>query len=738
VNSWTARFLGDAARKVVSADVAREMMSGFAVAALAIPICAASGVLALGPLGVAYVGLGAVGAILCGAIGGLISALVRSSSFALTTPTTPSALVQASGAAGVVAAAGTTNPELAAVAIPLIVFLAGILQIVFGLLGLGRLVKFVPHPVVSGFVTGIAVLIFLNQFPAALGYQSVPKLLSAMADGNFSRLPLWGYSVMMLGALWLLSWMAPRTPITLLALGFGVGAYHLLRELYPAINLGPTLGRVDVTGLHFGDWLSIINLDALMTNFDALRAVFLCALTLSLVGTLDIVLGLRAAQNLAEIPSSPIRDTVGLGLGNIAAAFAGGVVVSTSVSLLNANYQSGGRSRISTATVAVLLLVLVLILPDATAAIPVCVFPPLLVFLSYRLFDRYTLAVVKDAWRASEPVSLTQARRNALVHFMVLLPTAVSQPAIGVIIGVALSCVVFVIEMSRPVVARAASAKTISSKRARSRTDGAILRQEGERILVLDLQGPMFFGNSEDLAARIKQANDVDYIILNFRRVSYIDASGVNVLQLIAKRCRTGGKRLLAANSPAQLHTAIVGAVGHKAFFSDVDLALEWAENSLLETHDKARQLDGLLGVEALDLMQEVQEEQVRIFASYLETASVPAGSYLCREGDMADRIWFLRNGSVSIRVTTAGAERRIGALGAGTTIGEMGVLEGKPRSASVIADEPAELFVLKIDAWRALLAEHRQLGQMFLVHIARDLSDRLRDRSAELGAALM
>jgi CRP-like cAMP-binding protein len=127
----------------------------------------------------------------------------------------------------------------------------------------------------------------------------------------------------------------------------------------------------------------------------------------------------------------------------------------------------------------------------------------------------------------------------------------------------------------------------------------------------------------------------------------------------------------------------------------------------------------------------------LEILASFLEHESFLAGAAVCRTGDVADRIWLIRAGAVSVRIGGAGAGRRIAAFGPGTTVGEMAVIEGKPRSAAVVVDEPVEAYVLTREAYGALMSEHPDIGFLIFQNISRDLSRRLRQTSDDLRAAL-
>jgi SulP family sulfate permease len=125
--------------------------------------------------------------------------------------------------------------------------------------------------------------------------------------------------------------------------------------------------------------------------------------------------------------------------------------------------------------------------------------------------------------------------------------------------------------------------------------------------------------------------------------------------------------------------------------------------------------------------------EDIRTLAGHLQPVHYEAGMALCRTGDPPDRMWILKRGSVSVRVIGEHSSRRLASLGPGCSIGEMGLVEKKPRSADVVADEDVEAYLLTEDSFNIILSEQPRIGQALLASIARQLATRLRDTSEEL-----
>ncbi len=458
------------------------------------------------------------------------------------------------------------------------------------------------------------------------------------------------------------------------------------------------------------------------------------SLTLALLGTLDTFFALRTAQQLADIEVTPRRDVTGQGIANLVSAFAGGIVVSTSISLTTANYRAGGRSRLSTIAAALVLLLATLLIPEIIFSLPVVVLAAILMVISLRLFDRWALQTLREAMTPKSD-DRTRARLNLVVVLSVVSATVLGAPVIGAAVGVALSCLIFIAQMSKPVIAARLSAEHIHSKRIRSLPHREILLRRGRRISILELQGIMFFGNADDLAAELRELQKVvDIVILDMRRIGDVDTSGIAVLQQLARRFAENQKNLVACSVNPKFSQAVRFALGKREhiLFPDRDTAMEWAEETIIRAQVQERSLLELALNEA-DLTQQMTSEDINILMGYLQVIHYPAGAALCRAGDAPDCMWILKRGSVSVRVAGMHSDRRLASLGPGCSVGEMGLLEKKPRSAEVVADEDVEAYMLTESGLHTILREHPRIGQAMLVNIAQQLARRLRDASEEL-----
>lgn len=716
----------------------REVTAGAIGALLTLPFSVSAGVLVFSPLGPNYVAAGAATGIICAVLGGLVGALARSSSFIVNVPSAPLALVQASFISSLLLTFDGNVAKVLAVA-PLSIVLAGIWQGLFAWSGLVRIIKFTPYPVLAGFVTGLSVRTFVQQTPRLFDLPDPTSLVASLQQGTVPHLPMALFGFALVALIRTSDVLAPRIPAMMVGLIVGTAAWHGLHWFTPSLDLGRTVGSLamqDVSVLLAVDWGAPL---VALRDASVLQTLLLTSATLAAIAMLDFTFTVRTAQSLCDLRLSPRRDLAGQGLASIVAGIASGMAVTASLGSTTTLFENGGRTRVSAIALSLLLLVVALFGSWFVAAMPMVVLTAMLICIAWRMWDRWCVAVVRDAVAAPRSEARTRARRNIAIVLAVMAATVLGQPILGAVVGVVISCLVFIMEMSRPIVRRRVTCLHIASKRIRSQHHRAALAEHGGRIVVYELEGVLFFGNADDLSTSIQTLPPgVSTVILDLRRVGDLDTSGLTVLRQIARRCRDNAIRLVLAhplpNYEALLREALAEDGGVPTF-PDLDAALEDAENRVLALHGAGGHWSGL-AIHETDLAGGLSEAELAALTARLQPRRFEEGEALCRAGEPADRLWIITRGSVSVRVAGAHHAHRIAALGPGTSVGEMGLLDRRPRSADVVADEAVEAFVLTAEDFDRLLQEEAHLGQSLLATIARLTAQRLRDTSEELRLA--
>jgi SulP family sulfate permease len=285
------------------------------------------------------------------------------------------------------------------------VLLAGLIQILFGLAGMARLMRFIPHSVMTGFVNALGILIFFAQVPHF--WSREPLILG-----------LFGLTLLIV--LWLPRWVksipSPLVAIVLLTL-FTVTTGQIL----PTVgDEGPMQGGLP----GFTQWLVPFNLHTL-------SIIWPCALSIAFVGLMESLLTAKLVDDLTDTRSSKRRESAGLGIANILAGLYGGIAGCAMIGQTIVNVEMGkGRSRISTVAAGLVLLLLVTALSEVMAKIPMAVLAGIMVIVAVKTFS----------WHSIRPAELKQAPMAETLVMLVTVAATVSTGnlAIGVAAGVAL------------------------------------------------------------------------------------------------------------------------------------------------------------------------------------------------------------------------------------------------------------------------------------------------------------
>jgi sulfate permease, SulP family len=716
--------------------VRREVAAGLTAGLVALPVCIASGVLAYAPLGKSGIASGASAGLTGGAFAAIFAAIFSTPSFVISSPRASISIIQASLAAWLLqnrAFAG--HSAMIIDAMSLCGLFAGVWQMVFSFTGIEKIIKCTPHPVLAGFINGVAILVIAQQFWELLGLPgSGPADGSWLDSAGLAKLALalaLAVFIVYLGA------RSKRVPAMLVGLLLGILVFHLVRVSAGGLTLGPTVDASQGRSLPF---LSLLSPGGRQAFLGIAPALLLSSLILALVAALESMLAYRVAQNLSNVRTEASRDVFGQGVGNLAAALVGGIASAASSSQLTANYEAGGRSRLSVLTAAVLLLAVQASLTPVWSAVPAIAIWAVLLAIAVLLFDQWSLRLLRDLLRAPGRIVSSGAWRPLAVAAVVTAITASGAVIGGVLVGIGLACLLFIADMSRSIERRRYRGDEVVSKRQRSAGDVALLRQSGPRRAVLELQGVMFFANADELSREINELfRDVDMLALDMRAVTDIDVSAATILQHEAARSRRSGKHLLFASLLPELEETLNnpesgGPLPPGSIFVDADAALEWMEEELL-SHE-VRATAESLPLERHDLMRGLTAEELQIVSRLLRRTGFPAGAVLCQEGERSDEMWILTRGSVSVRLLFAGSRmKRVASLAVGTIVGDMAFIEGSARSATIVADEDVECYALDRAAYATILSDHPEIGAKLLTNLLGETMRRLRATSDQLRA---
>jgi glutaminase len=275
------------------------------------------------------------------------------------------------------------------------------------------------------------------------------------------------------------------------------------------------------------------------------------------------------------------------------------------------------------------------------------------------------------------------------------------------------------------------------SKRRRSSSEDEILNRRGATICVFELQGTLFFGTMERVLRRItEEMATFSYLILDLKRVLQADECSAALLSQTAAMLNQQQKILLLTHCPE--HFGNSGETINHERFADIDCALEWCEDQLLQQEQPEWLRGGRqISLPAMDILQGFDPSEIALIETILLEKRYHAGEIIVREGDSADSLYLLASGRVSICLSLRDRARRqrLSTISPGVAFGELALLDGGKRSADAIADEPALCYVLPIDKLQELAKHHPNIESKLIFNIGRELSARLRRADAEIRA---
>lgn len=629
------------------------------------------------------VAFGLLGAALCGILVAAFTSLPGTVGGNQDTP----AAIMAIMVAGIVAAlpAGVSEQTLfatVALTIALTTMLTGLCFFLLGAFSLGSLVRYLPYPVVGGFLAGTGWLLLTGAVglatnaPLTWASLAQPEMLVRWLPGLLLSLLLlfllerFSHFLILPGVL--LAAMALFYAVTAVA-GLPVeqlSAMGWLLGPFPADGLWQLppwgdLGRVSWAGV----WGELPNVAGIV-----------------LLSTVALLLNVTGLELMMEKDCSLNQDLRAAGIGNILAGLSGGFIGYQQLSLSSLEIRVGGGSRLTGIVAAAVCLAALFFGAAFLSLFPRLVIAGLVGYLGLTFLKEW----VVDAWFRLPRIEY------AIVLFILIVIAAVGFLE-GVTVGVVAAVVLFVVAYSRTeVVRQALSGAALRSRVRRPTAVRRLLQEAGDHLFVLRLQGFIFFGTADKLAAEVKaRLADVArpplrFLLLDFRRVTGLDSTAVLSLRKLKQAADKNRVTLVITEARPtvlqQLHTGLLTAENGVRVFADMDQGLAWCEEQLLAqetlpaaTETLAAQLHAILP----------DQTAVQALLPHLTRVALTPGMSLMAEGDPPDNLYFIESGQVTAQTAVAGrAPLRLETMGAGHVVGELGFYLDQARTASVVVDE--------------------------------------------------
>ena len=616
--------------KNIFSNVRGDLFGGITAGIVALPLALAFGVSSgLGP------DAGLYGAIFIS----FFAALFGGTPTQISGPTAPMTAVSMVVIAGIIA---SNNGDVSkALPIILTVFLlAGLLQIGLGLAGLGKYIRYIPYPVVSGFMTAIGVIILVTQILPSIGYNAkedaefvkqfesqveevvlsrylkdsknkkADKILTlqdyknAAAEGeSIVRADIIKESKTLAGreasgvlgtlkvlprALKHLNWLE-----LILALGTIIIIYGFKR--ITTVVPSTLVALVVMTGISVGfslDYKPIEEIPSgfpipnmeIFTNFSlaSITPYIFTALTLALLGAIDSLLTSVVADNMTKTKHKPNKELIGQGIGNSIASVFGGIPGAGATIRTVVNINSGGKTKLSGMVAGLMLLVILLGLGPVASKIPAAVLAGILVTVGIGVMDYKGLKAIPSLPRDIKIVGI-KLSSEVIIMIIVLLLSTFWNLVYAVGIGLVIASLMFMKKIGD----LTAQQSNVTSLKEESWADEiGITKKLRDEIFIKHIKGPLFFGSTSDFQQLIKQIPAAaSTIIIRMDRMEYIDQSGLYALEDSIVELKKDGKNVLVVDMQTQPKymmeriDIIPDLIPEECIFVDFKTCLQWVKD---------------------------------------------------------------------------------------------------------------------------------------------------------------
>ena len=713
---------------------------------VALPSSIAFGVLVYSTMGTGYAGEGALAGLIGAAAMGLLAPFWGKTAGLISAPCAPAAAVLSALIVGLLAGSKTAplGPSDIMPLMALTALFSALFQVFYGAIGGGRLIKYVPYPVVSGYLSGVGLIIALGQLPKLLGLPGGVSLLHGLVSPDLWKWQSLLTGVVTISVIAVTPKVTRKLPAVIVGLLAGIVAYFILALFSPdllniqnnPLIIGPIHASGSFWGAISGRAASLFHID--MTS---IKIIIIPAITLSVLLSIDTLKTCVVLDALTRNRHNSDRELVGQGLGNLLSFLAGGIPGAGTMGPTLVNVTSGGKSYRSGVIEGALVILTLFLLGGLVAWVPIGALAGILLFISWRMFD----------FRNMSRLLRYPAGR---FDFAVIALVVIVAVAVGLIaasgVGIGLAILLFIRDQIRgSVIRRKRGLDQVSSKTKRLETEREYLKEHGNQAVFCELQGNLFFGTTDQLFTQLEaDLRTRRFILLDMRRVQSMDYTAAHLFEQMQAQLEERGGRLLFTGMPSalydqrdfELYLAQLGVVregGGVMVSQTLDSALEWIEERILEGKGETRK-DGsrLLELKDFDLFRQFDEKILSELAECMTELSVNEGERIFSQGDSGENIYLVRRGSVRILLPLIGnTQHHLATIGQGDFFGELSFLDGSVRSANVEAKTATYFFVLSRSRFNEKSHSDPVLGVQVFARLALAIARRLRYTDAELQA---
>lgn len=571
----------------------------------------------------------------------------------------------------------------------------------------GRFIRFIPYPVTGGFLAGTGSLLIQGAITFITNSTFEPSsLLPALTPQIIAEL-----SATFLYAIFLL--IGSRVSNSFLVTPSITGLFLLIFISFNFFSsfslknwfLGPFPESSSLIPLLHISSFENINFVSLYRQIPNIAATIM-------TGLMAMLLNLAGYEAVTKKELDLHREIQTAGTANVLNGLLGGLPGYQSFSLSAIGYTMGANNRIIGGFNVVFAMISIYLGISFFSIFPRSLVAGLLMFFGMQLIVEW----LYDSWKKFPRV-------DYFLVFTIFVIISFAGYLKGVGTGLIVSLIIFAVNYSKTIIKYSLSGDSYHSNVDRSLNQEMILREKGDQILILKLQGFLFFGSIEHLILNIKEkiqsreAKPVKFLILDFKLVTGIDSSAIlsfNKVKLMAEKFQF---HILITDLSKDIYDDELFNKNLEGFadvfitFKTLDYGLEWCENILL----------------GKDIITEDETVSTLPFQSYLTEMHFNEDEHLIRQGDQADVLYIIKSGKVTVFLEKPNDEKmRIRTMGAGTIVGDIGFYLKLSRTTSVIAEKNTTAYCLSRDALNRMTQEHPEMAAKFHEYVARVLADRI------------
>lgn len=426
------------------------------------------------------------------------------------------------------------------------VVLMGIMQVIFGVMHWGKFIRLVPHPVMLGFVNGLAIVIFLAQLTQFKVPGSVVTSGHTATGGEWlTGTPLFAM-LGLVGLTMLVIWATPKVTKLIPAPLAGIGLVAAV-----VIGFGIDVPRVgDLAPIQGG--LPMLHLPMVPLNWETLEIIFPYAVILAAIGLIESLLTLNLVGEMTGQRGGASQECIAQGLSNTVTGFFGGMGGCAMIGQSMINVKSGGRTRIAGITAALFLLLFIVVASPLIEQIP----------LAALVGVMFMVVIGTFAWNSVKILRIVP-RTDAFVILLVTAVTVYEDLATAVVVGVIVSALAYAWNNASRI--------------------HADIYETGEDRKVYRVQGPLFFGSAEGFMALFSVEDDPENVVVDFADSRVVDQSALQAIEAMAAKYQAAGKNLQLRHLSRDCHDLLVRA-GHLMVDSDDDPDYEIAVDYSVKT----------------------------------------------------------------------------------------------------------------------------------------------------------